>query len=884
MPPAPPDPAETPELFLIDGNSLAYRAFFALPESIGTSDGRPTNAIYGLASMLVKIIDEHHPAGVVVAWDAGMSGREVTYDLYKAQRKPRPDLLREQWPNLMPLVEAFGYTNVKVEGFEADDVIASLTRQAREQGIAVMVVTGDRDAYQLVGPGVRVMSTSRGVTETKIYDEAAVQERYGVPPDLITDLMGLRGDTSDNIPGVPGIGEKTATQLLQRFGTLERVLASVEEISGAKRKQNLVEHADDARMSKQLATLQYEIETGVDLAAAMGSEPDRGALRDFMREFELRAVLERLEEALPEGEAVPGRSVEKELAIEVEEGTPGDLEPGPVALAIAGDRWAAAQGERILAGSSSLDELAVALADRPIAAHDLKSLGGGRHGLLAAAAREGAELALGHDTLLAAYLLEPQRRTYELTELAADAGIGLAEGAAAGEAGADVEEDGQLALGEEVEAGLDPAEEARLVAALTEAQRPRLEQFELVLLLREVELPLVHVLAAMEREGLKLDAERLAEVGAGFGERIETLEREIFALAEEEFTIGSPHQVGRVLFEKLGLTKKRRGKTGFSTDARVLAQIRDEHPIVEKIEQWRELTKLKNTYLDSLPDLIDPATGRVHTTFNQASTTTGRLSSTNPNLQNIPIRTEIGRPVRACFVAEQGARLLSADYSQVELRVLAHVAEEEVLKEIFRAGEDVHAATAAEVFDISREEVDVGQRSKAKMVNFGIVYGLTGFGLADRLNIPRKEGEEFVARYLERFPAVRAFREGIVEQAQEEGYVRTLMGRRRSIPELRSGNPNTRKLGERLAVNTVIQGTAADIIKVAMVRCQNALAETGGKTRLVLQIHDELLFEGPPEEMEGATELVRREMCAAYQLDPPLEVDIGVGRDWLDAK
>jgi DNA polymerase-1 len=868
------------ELFLIDGNSLAYRAFFALPESIGTSDGRPTNAIYGLASMLVKIIDEHGPAGVVVAWDAGMSGREVTYDLYKAQRKPRPDLLREQWPHLMPLVEAFGYTNVKVEGYEADDVIASLTRQAREEGIPVMVVTGDRDAYQLVGPGIRVMSTSRGITETKIYDSDAVVERYGVPPESITDLMGLRGDTSDNIPGVPGIGEKTATQLLQRFGTLERVLASVEEISGAKRKQNLVEHADDARMSKQLATLQYEIETGVDLAAAMASEPDRGALRDFMREFELRAVMERLEEALPEGEAVPGRSVEKELAVEVEEGTPADLGEGAAALAIAGDRWAAAQGERIFAGSATLDELAVALAGRPLAAHDAKSLGGGRHGLLAAAAREGAELALGHDTMIAAYLLEPQRRTYELTELAADAGIGLAEGAAA----ESTEDDGQLALGEELEAGLDPAEEARLVAALADAQRPRLAQFELEPLLSEVELPLVHVLASMEREGLKLDAERLAEVGAGFGERIATLEKEIFELAEEEFTIGSPQQVGRILFEKLGLSKKRRGKTGFSTDARVLAQIRDEHPIVEKIESWRELTKLKNTYLDSLPDLIDPDTGRVHTTFNQAATTTGRLSSTNPNLQNIPIRTEIGRPVRACFVAERGARLLSADYSQVELRVLAHVAEEEVLKEIFRAGEDVHAATAAEVFDISREEVDVGQRSKAKMVNFGIVYGLTGFGLADRLNIPRKEGEEFVARYLERFPAVRAFREHVVERAQEEGYVRTLMGRRRSIPELRSGNPNTRRLGERLAVNTVIQGTAADIIKVAMVRCQNALGESGAGTRLVLQIHDELLFEGPPGEMEAATELVRREMCAAYQLDPPLEVDIGVGKDWLDAK
>ncbi len=872
--------SDAPQLFLIDGNSLAYRAFFALPESIGTSDGRPTNAIYGLASMLVKIIDEHHPQGVVVAWDAGMSGREVTYDLYKAQRKSRPDLLREQWPHLMPLVDAFGYTNVKVEGFEADDVIASLVRQAREQGIEVMVVTGDRDAYQLVGEGVRVMSTSRGITETKIYDREAVIERYGVPPEQVTDLMGLRGDTSDNIPGVPGIGEKTASQLLQKFGSLEKVLESVDEISGAKRKQNLVDHADDARMSKDLATLQYDLDTGVDLAAAMESEPDRGALREFMREFELRAVLERLEEALPEGDAVPGRKVETEIAFEAVEGGVEEIGDGPVALALAEGTWAAADAERTLTGSGTQDELAVGLGATPIAGHDLKSLGGGRHGLLAAAAREGVELNLGHDTMVAAYLLEPQRRTYDLVELAADAGIGLAEGAAA----APGDDDGQLALGEEVEAGLDPAEEARLVAALAEFQRPRIEEFGLESLLHEVELPLIHVLAAMERVGLKLDAGRLAEVGAGFGERIEQLQKEIYELAEEEFTIGSPQQVGRILFEKLELSRKRRGKTGFSTDARVLAQIREEHPIVEKIESWRELSKLKNTYLDSLPDLIDPRTGRIHTTFNQAATTTGRLSSTNPNLQNIPIRTEIGRPVRACFVAAAGLQLLSADYSQVELRVLAHVADEGVLKDVFHKGEDVHAATAAEVFEISREEVDVGQRSKAKMVNFGIVYGLTGFGLADRLNIPRKEGEEFVARYLERFPAVRAFREQIVEKAQEEGYVTTLMGRRRAIPELRSGNANTRRLGERLAVNTVIQGTAADIIKVAMVRCQAALREAGGETRLVLQIHDELLFEGPPEEMEGATELVRREMCAAYPLDPPLEVDVGVGADWLTAK
>ena len=876
----PKTPRDKPELFLLDGNSLAYRAFFALPESIATSDGRPTNAIYGLASMLAKIVTDHRPAGLVVAWDAGMSGREVTYDQYKAQRPPRPDLLAEQWPHFMPLVEAFGYTNIRVAGYEADDVIATLATRASEQAIPVMIVSGDRDVYQLVDDGIRVMTTSRGVTDTKIYNREGVIERYGVPPELVTDLIGLKGDTSDNIPGVPGIGDKTAAQLLQEFGSLEDVLAGVDRISGAKRKQNLIDHAEDARISKQLATVLRDIETGVDLEEVMFAEPDRGALREFMREFELRAVMERLEDELPEGEVVPGRSTAMEVSVEVTEGTPADLGEGPLALAIAADGWAAAESHSVLTGTASKDELVEAMAGRPLVAHDLKSLGGGRHGLLAAADRAGIELDLNHDTLLAAYLLEPQRRTYDLAELVADAGIGLA-GAGSQDKQAD---DGQLSLEEAKDPTLELAEEARLIAALADSQRPRLDKFGLRKLLADVELPLVHVLAAMEREGLKLDGERLAEVGAGFGKQIEELEKDIFELADGEFTIGSPQQVGQVLFEKLGLTRKRRGKTGFSTDARVLAQIRDEHPIVEKIETWRELSKLKSTYLDTLPDLIDTETGRVHTTFNQAATTTGRLSSTNPNLQNIPIRTEIGRPVRACFVAERGKRLLSADYSQVELRVLAHIAEEEVLKEIFRAGDDVHAATAAEVFDISRDDVDVGQRSKAKMVNFGIVYGLTGFGLADRLNIPRKEGEEFVARYLERFPAVRAFREQTIESAQEEGYVSTLMGRRRPIPELRSSNPNTRRLGERLAVNTVIQGTAADIIKVAMVRCHRAVREAGMETRLVLQIHDELLFEGPPGEMEEATELVRSEMCAAYPLDPPLEVDVGVGKDWLDAK
>jgi DNA polymerase I len=637
--------------------------------------------------------------------------------------------------------------------------------------------------------------------------------------------------------------------------------------------------------------LHFDIDTGLDFEQLMGAERDWSSLREFSREFELRVILERLEEGLPEGALVPGRKVERELEVEAVEGTPSDLAQGPVTLAIAGGRWAAADPEQVVAGDAEdLEGLAKEIAPHPLIAHDAKSVGGGRHGLLAAAARAGVDLKLEHDTMLGAYLVDPARRNYDLVELAADAGLGVAEqqvgqpGAPGGEAENGSEDGAQLALGEDTEAALEPAEEARLVAELAEVQRPRLAEWGLEELLREVELPLVDVLASMEREGIRLDAEKLAEIGQGFEDEIARLESEIYELAGHEFTIGSPQQVAQVLFEELELTRKRRGKTGFSTDARVLAQIREEHEIVPKIESWRELTKLKSTYLDTLPDLIDPDSGRIHTTFNQAATTTGRLSSTNPNLQNIPIRTELGRPLRSCFVAARGSRLLSADYSQVELRVLAHVADEEVLKKVFREGDDVHAATASEVFEIPREEVDVGQRSKAKMVNFGIVYGLTGFGLADRLAIPQAEGEEFVARYLERFPAVRAFREETIERAQAEGYVTTLMGRRRPIPELRSGQVQTRRLGERLAVNTVIQGTAADIIKVAMVRCHTALREQGRKTRLILQIHDELLFEGPAGEMEEAEELVRREMCRAYELDPPLEVDIGVGRDWLVAK
>ena len=877
-------PSEDPkELFLIDGNSLAYRAFFALPETIATSRGMPTNAIFGFASMLVKILTEYGPKATLVAWDAGMSGRGDISEDYKAQRRPRPDLLQEQWPHLQPLVEAFGYQNIKVPGYEADDVIASLATRAKERGIDVMVVTGDRDMFQLIEPGIRVMATSRGITETKIYDRQAVIDRYGIPPEKIPDFYGLKGDTSDNIPGVPGIGDKTASDLLQRFGDLEGVLSSIDEISGAKRKQNLTEHAEAARMSKELATAVRDVPIEIDLHDCVSAAPDRSRLRETFREFELRDPLRRIEEALAEQDEgeVPRSRTEVTIEVQATEVPASELErldpATPTALAAArpgapeeeveGEavpshlqplRFAAyAGGGEVLVGETeTLAALALSWGERPVVAHDWKTIATGEEACDAPP--------LEHDTMVAAYLLDPAGRAYPLLEIAEREGIGAAVGGL---------ENGAT----------DLAEAAVLTRELADRQRVEIEEQGLGRLFRDVELPLVDVLVEMERTGVKLDTSRLAQISEKVSARITELEREVWELAGEEFTIGSPQQLGEVLFEKLGLSRKRRGKTGFSTDARVLQAIRSEHPIIEKVEQWREYSKLKSTYLDALPLLVD-SESRLHTTFNQTATTTGRLSSTDPNLQNIPIRTELGREIRECFVAREGCKLISADYSQVELRVLAHISGEQVLKDIFIRGEDVHAATAGEMFGVAPEDVDPGLRSKAKMINFGIVYGLSAYGLADRLDIPQEEAQEFIDRYIGRFPRVKEFIDTTIADATEKGYVTTLFGRKRRIPELRSRKWPTRSLGERLAVNTPIQGSSADIIKVAMVNSRRALADAGLRTQLVLQIHDELLFEAPVEEVDAATEIVVREMADAYEMDPPLGVDAGAGDNWLAAK
>jgi DNA polymerase-1 len=828
--------------------------------------------------MLVKLFTEYGNNPTIVCWDRGTSGRKELDPRYKANRPSKPDLLREQWPHFAPIVESFGWHNVHVDGFEADDVIASLAEIARTapDPVPVVIVTGDRDSFQLIDPEghVTVMATARGITETKFYDYEGVIERYGIAPELIPDFYGLKGDSSDNIPGVPGIGDKTAAALLQQFGSLETILSSVDQISGAKRKENLTNFAADARLSKELATIQRDVPLEVDplAIAAAESEPSRAKLREVFIEFELRDPLRRIEAELGPGD--DGDEVAEAPLIEAEPAVSVTVEASSLAKAVAlgdknaalaiavaspemedGELFAREQEWRFAAycdGQAAVCELddpaalAAALGERPVIVHDAKALGV-------------VPAVVAHDTLLAAYLLEPSRRSFVLDELCEEAGIAIS---------------------------LDDAgaREAALTSLLAARQRLMLEERGELSLLDTIELPLIPVLRSIEVAGVRLNTKTLAEIAQRVRDEITTLEQQIWDLAGEEFVIASPQQLSAILFEKLGLTKKRKGKTGYSTDARVLQSIRDEHEIIPVVERWRELNQLSKTYLEALPSLVDEQS-RIHTTFVQAATATGRLASINPNMQNIPVRTELGREIRGCFEAAPKLALLSADYSQVELRLLAHVAEEQVLMDIFSAGEDVHSATAREVFGVSEDEIDSGMRSKAKMINYGIVYGLGDYGLADRLNISRGEAREFIDAYLNRFGKIRHFMDQTVEKATDEGFVTTLFGRRRNIPELRSTNGQTRALGERLALNTIVQGTAADVMKLAMIEVAGAMAATDLKTEMILTIHDELLFEGPKSEQNELSELVERGMIAPWgERQPPLAVDIGTGRTWLEAK
>jgi DNA polymerase-1 len=836
-------PARDCDLFIVDGNNLAYRAFFALPEELATTDGQPTNALLGFTNMLFKLLADYRPKGVAVAWDSRPVHRAAVAEavdvVYKEGRRAMPDLLREQFPHLRPIVDAFGYRNLEFEGWEADDVIATLATRADGEGIRTCVVSTDRDAFQLCSENVCLMMTPRGIADVNVYTPDRVFARYGVTPEQVPDFIGLKGDTSDNIPGVPGIGDKTAGQLIGQYGSLEAVIEHASDLSPA-RSRNIAENADLARASKELATMRRDLDIDCDPAQLVLEPPDRAQLKEIFRRFEFRALLGRVDEL---DAAVPSAPL-KVTGVEVR-WHEGALDfRGVVGYARDVDRAAVADGDSVTVGPAPVN----AVGD--LVVHDAKSL----------------RVDARDDTLLAAYLIDPGRASYELDDLAAEYGVELLPTPAADE---------------ETTALVRRAETPRrLLAPMLE----RLAERDVTELYRTVELPLTAVLAAMERTGVKIDTYRMGEITARLADRVEELESRAYELAGEEFVIGSPQQLGRILFEQLGLTAGRKGKTGYSTDAKVLRSIRSDHELVPVIEEWRELSKLLNTYLGPLPSLISEDDGRLHTTFNQTVAATGRLSTSDPNLQSIPVRTDLGREIRSAFIAEEGHRLLSADYSQIELRILAHVSGEPKLREAFERGEDIHTATAAEVLGVEPARLTSAQRSIAKMINFGIVYGISAFGLSENLEIPREEAQRYIDAYLARFPRVQDFIGRTIEEAKRDGYVTSLLGRRRPVPEIRASNRQTRGFGERVAVNFVMQGSNADIIKVAMIRIARRLQEEGRGARLVLQVHDELLLEVPETEVSKVRELVRAEMCGAYDLDPPLAVDAGVGDNWADAK
>ena len=740
-------------LLLIDGYSLAYRAFHALPDTITTQDGFPTNALYGLAAMMMKMLAEERPARVVVAWDPpGPTFRHEQEPTYKANRSVTPDLFREQRQHFRPLMEAFGFVNTELAGFEADDVLGTLATRWSRAGEDVMILTGDRDAFQLVNDRVSVIATGRGVTDTTVYTPEAVVERYGIGPELMVDFRGMVGDPSDNLKGVPGIGEKGASQLLQKYGSLDEILAHASEQT-PKRREVLTEHADSARQTRDLALIRTDapVELDLDDVPPLDFGPERiDALRELFGRFEFDTLARRLD-TLVEGPLPEAADAAPTLEAVAVEAAPEDLAmrfagAEALALAVSPEGWAVAgAGAEVASGPAGEgvgEALARALAGAPVACHDAKAV----------VRATGPALRPVHDTMIAAYLLDPRRRgEYDLADVAEREGLAVAG---------------------------EPApwvRDAVLVRELAGRQRAALDAGGLGPLFDDIELPVTRVLAAMEEAGVRLDVPRLGEIAARVRDSADELRDQIWELAGGEFVIESPKQLGQVLFERLGLPTFRKGKTGWSTDRRVLKLLEDKHPIVPLIGRYRELTKLDNTYLSTLPELVD-AHDRLHTTFKQAAAETGRLSSTDPNLQNIPIRTAIGREIRGAFTTDPGWLLISCDYSQVELRILAHCSGEPALADAFRRGEDVHRATAAEVFGLDPADVDRATRDRAKAVNFGIVYGIQDFGLSEQLNIPRADARAYIDLYLARYPRVRSFIDTTIANAAQEGFVTTLLG------------------------------------------------------------------------------------------------------------
>ncbi|HHX26829.1 MAG TPA: DNA polymerase I [Firmicutes bacterium] len=920
------------KLVIIDGNSLANRAFYAIQAELTTKEGEPTNAVYGFANMLVRLMDEEKPDMLAVAFDkSGPTFRHMEYDGYKATRKGMPDELSSQMPLIKELLSTFRIPVLEIDGYEADDVIGTVAKKSEEAGHECLIVTGDKDALQLVSDLTRAMLTKRGISEMETYDAKAVEERLGVGPQYVPDVKGLAGDVSDNIPGVPGIGEKTAVKLIQALGYLEDILDKADSVKSDRTRRLLKEHEDQARLSKRLATIDREVPIEFNFSECYVEEPDWPALVNLLKRLEFRSLIKRFEDRLQDkgdaassatldlfsqvppgnvsggGDEAPGQpgkcvTVEdiegvldlvrelsdvREFAFETIPDSNDPMRTGLTGMAIAhpDGRGSYLPFAHMRLGAPAVPEREAILALKPLfedgdvlkVCHDAKTR-------IIHLRRRGVKLSGPvFDTMIAAYLVSPDQKTdvenvirdylgdevSAISELVSRSGRGGLP-RTIGETEADNVRD-------VVCAGL--ARLPRLQDVLSE----RLSRLGMDRLFLDVEMPLVRILADMEMAGVKVDPERLRELSADLGERLAELEKEIFRLAGDEFNINSPKQLSFILFEKLGLPPIKKTKTGYSTDAEVLEALSFSHDIAEKILDYRELTKLKSTYADALGALINPETGRIHTTFNQAVTSTGRLSSSDPNLQNIPVRTEEGRKIRAVFIpGDEHSVILSADYSQIELRVLAHFAKDEILVESFRKGEDVHARTAAKVFGVGLKDVTPEMRTKAKAVNFGIIYGISDFGLARGIKITRGEASRFIDSYFHHYKGVREFLDTVVEKARDDGYVTTLLSRRRYLPELRSKNVPRRKFAERTAMNTPIQGTAADIIKLAMVDVARGLETRGLRARMILQVHDELVFDVPKDELREVADLVRETMESAVDLDVPLKVDVKAGRNWLE--
>ncbi len=892
-------------LVLLDGHSIAYRAFFALPSDLATTTGQQTNAVYGFTSMLVKLFGEVAPDRIAVCFDLGRPAyRYEIYTEYKANRRTTPDEFASQMPLIREVLDALRIPVVEVAGYEADDVIATLVREGTERGVPVLIVSGDRDTLQLVDDdaGIKVMMTSRGITDTRTYDSAAVLERYGVPPERYVDIAALRGDPSDNLPGVPGIGDKTATKLVQAYGTVEGVLEHVDELRG-KQKENVAAHAEDVLRNKQLATLRRDVPLPLTVDDLRMGAWDRTQIQRLFDTLEFQGLRDRLFSAVTEpAPSDVGFEVDAHLLPEgglpvwlsrIAEGAPVataarlDTSPGRAEL-LGVALWAEGHGavwlDLTTIDPADFEALGDLFADpkRPKFAHDAKNL-------FLAVWERGLRLeGLAIDTAVAAYLSEPAQRSYDLGDLALRYLRKELRPEGAGDNSEPAGEGTQLAFetAEEAEqAWRDWCLRAQAVGELAERLSVELDELGIAQLDREVEIPLVPILAKLERTGIAIDLSVLGEIGDRLEARMLDHESRVYELAGEKFNIGSNPQLQEILFERLQLPKTRRIKTGYTTDANSLAALAGTHPIIEELLGYREVAKLKNTYVDALPKLVVPGTGRIHAQFNQLVATTGRLSSQNPNVQNIPIRTELGREIRRAFVAGVGAEgLLVADYAQIEFRVLAHLAADEQLVAAFLSGEDVHATVAGMVWGLPPDQVDRDLRGRVKMVTYGLAYGLSAFGLAQRLGIAPEEAGALVEAYFARFGKVKAYLDGVVTQARREGYTQTIMGRRRFLPDLASDNYQRRQMAERMALNAPIQGSAADIIKMAMVAVDQAMDREGLSSRMILQVHDELVFEVAPGELERLQELVRREMVGVVQLSVPLEVSMAFGRSWAEAQ